>query len=69
MSVNKDFVDRIKESAEARAEEQGVRPTIEVWPVDDDFGRWVASHEHPERRVTCASPEFKDTPHCGAGHH
>ncbi|MDD3472931.1 MAG: hypothetical protein PHS86_09120 [Syntrophaceae bacterium] len=69
MAVRDEFVDGIKSGFGDRVEGADVRPNIEVWPEEDDFGRWVAAHEDRVRSVICASPEFADSPHCGRGFH
>jgi hypothetical protein len=69
MSMREDFVGAVKEGFAARVEAQETRPNIEVWPEEDDFGRWVASHTDRVRTVVCETPEFKDAPFCGRGHH
>jgi hypothetical protein len=69
MSAKEDFVMAIKEGFGERIELQETRPNIEVWPEEDDFGKWVASHEHKVRTVLCGTTEFKDTPFCGRGYH
>lgn len=62
MSAKEDFVMAIKEGFGARVHGHELRPNIEVWPEEDDFGKWVASHEDKVRTVLCETPEFKDTP-------
>jgi len=69
MSFKDEFVGVINEGFGARADNQGGRPTMEVWPENDDFERWVAWHENPTRAVICATLEFKNTPFCGSGLH
>lgn len=64
-----DFVNSIRDTDEARANELNVRPQMEVWPFEDDWGHWVLSHEDPTRSVICNTPEFKDSPYCGHGVH
>ena len=64
-----EFVARIHEGLEVRNDSLNLRPTIEVWPAEDDFGHWVAYHEAKERAVICNTPEYKDTPYCGSGSH
>jgi hypothetical protein len=59
----------VNNNLDARIEEQGMRPHVEVWPADDEFGRWVAYHKAKERAVICTTPEFQDTPFCGTGCH
>jgi hypothetical protein len=65
----KEFEDKIKEGASQRTEDQNMRPGIECWSAEDDFGRWVASHESKVRSIICSFPEFKDAPFCGSGFH
>ena len=69
MSMRGDFVEALKEGFGERVGAQENRPNVEVWPEEDDFGRWVASHTDPVRTVVCGTPEFKDAPFCGRGHH
>lgn len=69
MSAKNEFVNDISENLEERVEAQGNRPGIEVWPDDDGFGRWVASHSDRVRSVICSTPEFADSPYCGRGFH
>jgi hypothetical protein len=69
MSVREDFVEAVKGGLGARIADQDTRPAVEVWPEEDGFGRWVASHTDRARAVVCASPEFKDAPFCGRGNH
>jgi hypothetical protein len=69
MSMKEDFVEAIEEGFSARVEAQDTRPTVEVWPEEDDFGRWVASREHRVWSVVCKTPEFEDAPFCGRGYH
>ncbi len=69
MSVREDFNETINQDFSNRVESQGNRPGVEVWPQEEDFGRWVASHEDRVRSVICESPEFKDAPFCGRGYH
>jgi hypothetical protein len=69
MSIREDFVEAVKEGLGARVEAQAKRPTVEVWPEEDDFGRWIASHTDRVRTVICETPEFKDAPFCGRGSH
>lgn len=69
MAIKTEFEKKIKDTVGDRIENQGMRPEIEVRPVEDDFGHWVASKEARERAVICNSPEYKDTPFCGTGHH
>jgi hypothetical protein len=69
MSVREDFVEAVKGGLGARIADQDTRPAVEVWPEEDGFGRWVASHTDRARAVVCASPEFKDSPFCGRGNH
>jgi len=69
MSMREDFVEAVKGGLAARVEAQETRPNIEVWPEEDDFGRWVASHGDQVMAVICETPEFKDSPFCGRGYH
>lgn len=69
MSLKKDVENNVKKNRETRFNDKDNRPLMEVWPSDDDFGHWVAYHEAKERGVICNTPEFKDTPFCGSGHH
>lgn len=64
-----DFVSNINDGFTERTEDLDLRPTMEVWPAEDDFGHWVAFHEAKERAVICNTPEYKDTPFCGSGSH
>lgn len=68
-TIKEEFSTAVKSNLDARIEEQEMRPHIEVWPVEDDFGRWVAYHEAKERAVICSTPEYRDTPFCGTGCH
>jgi hypothetical protein len=69
MSARDEFVDYINEGFEERVEAQGNRPAVEVWPDEDGFGRWVASHRDSLRSVICNAPEFASSPFCGRGIH
>ena len=69
MSIRDDFIRDINDGLGQRIEAQNNRPDIEVWPDEDDFGRWVAAHRDRVRSVICGSPEFADTPFCGRGFH
>jgi hypothetical protein len=69
MSFKSDFVDNVKKAVDDGTVAQGYRPNIEVWPEEDDFGRWVAFHENKVRAVICTTPEFADTPFCARGSH
>jgi hypothetical protein len=69
MSIREDFNEAVKGGFEVRVKSQETRPNVEVWPEEDDFGRCVGSHEDPVRGVVCGTPEFKDSPFCGRGHH
>ncbi len=69
MAIREEFVDGINEGFGDRIEGANHRPSVEVWPEEDDFGRWVASHEEPVRTVICGTPEFADSPYCGRGYH
>lgn len=69
MKLTEEFEKHLNETLETRTAEQEVRPRVEVWPVEDEFGRWVAEHEDKARAVVCDTPELKDTPFCGSGYH
>ena len=69
MTIKEEFTSKIEDKLEDRIENAGMRPTIEVWPGEDDFAQWVASHKAKDRAVICNSPEYKDTPFCGRGSH
>jgi hypothetical protein len=69
MSFKEEFMKDVSEGLAVRIEEQGFRPNVEIWPEEDDFGRWVASHGNGVIPVVCNSPEFKDAPFCGRGLH
>lgn len=69
MSLKTEFVREIQDRLDERIDEAGERPTIENWPDEDDFAKWIAYHSPHERPVICATPEFKDTPFCGPGYH
>jgi len=69
MSIKEEFLGNIVGNLGDRIESQGVRPTVEVWPEEDDFGRWVASHRDPVLGVVCNTPEYRDLPFCGRGVH
>lgn len=69
MSFSEDLVGNISERRGERIVESDMRPRIEVWPEEDDFGRWVASHESAARSIVCATPEYRDAPFCGRGVH
>lgn len=69
MSIREEFLGDIVEGLGDRIESQGARPGVEVWPEEDDFGRWVASHRDPVRSVVCNTPEYRDLPFCGRGVH
>ncbi len=70
MSAKEDFVMAIKEGFGARVHGHELRPNIEVWPEEDDFGKWVASHEDKVRTGTCVKlPSSRIPPFCGRGYH
>ncbi len=69
MAIRDEFIDGIEQGFGDRVEGANFRPNIEVWPEEDDFGRWVASHQNEVRCEICSTPEFADTPHCGRGFH
>jgi hypothetical protein len=68
MSYKKHMEDYLKESRETRFESQSSRPSIEIWPDDDD-AMWLLRHSNPTRDIICTTPEFGDSPFCGTGHH
>jgi hypothetical protein len=59
----------VKDKPDLWFDDMDMRPGIEVWPADDDFGQWVAAHENPAMAGLCSTPQFKDTPFCGLGYH
>jgi len=69
MSFKEEFVDAVNESLSSRAEELSLRPNVEIWPEDDEDALWVSSHQNRIRTIICDTPEFRDTPFCGAGFH
>ncbi len=69
MAVRDEFVNDIRKGYDGRVDGASVRPDIEVWPEEDDFGQWVASHRDKVRMVICRTPEFSDSPFCGRGIH
>jgi hypothetical protein len=69
MSFKKEFTEKIKDGVSDSYGRDVSRPNIEVWPDEDGFGQWVASHEDKVRTVICGTPEFKDAPFCGRGSH
>lgn len=69
MTASKEFMDQIKDRLGSRIKNQESSQNIEVWPDDDDFGRWVAFHQDKVRAVVCATPEYSDSPFCGRGFH
>lgn len=69
MSLKSELVREIEESLDKRIDYAGGRPAIETWPDEDDFAKWIAYHSPQERPVICGTPQFKDTPFCGPGHH
>ena len=69
MDIKEEFTKKVKDNLEDRIENSAMRPTMEVWPGEDDFAHWVAYHKAKDRAVICNSPEYKDTPFCGGGSH
>jgi hypothetical protein len=67
--LKKTFLDVLSNSQEERFDNKLTRPEIELWPYDDEFGQWVASHQNKARVIICNTPEFRDTPYCGSGLH
>jgi len=68
MSYKRHMEDYLEESHETRFENQVSRPSIEIWPDDDD-AMWVLKHSNPAKDIICSTPEFSDSPFCGTGHH
>jgi hypothetical protein len=68
MSYKQHLQEYLKETLDARVNDQFDRPGVEVWPDDDD-AMWVLSHKDPARDVICSTPEFGDSPFCGTGFH
>jgi hypothetical protein len=68
-TMKEEFFTAVNDNLDARIEEQGIRPRIEVCPPDDEYARWVACHEAKDRTVICQTPEYRDTPFCGTGCH
>ena len=64
-----DFEQEVVDGLEARMTGHETRPSVEVWPEDDEFSDWVATHEDQVRAIVCNTPEFKDSPFCGPGLH
>jgi hypothetical protein len=69
LGFDQDFTKDIANLLSAREDERALRPNIEVWPFEDEFGLWAMSHRDPIRAVVCGTPEFKDSPYCGLGVH
>lgn len=69
MAIRDEFVDGIEKGFGDRVESANLRPNIEVWPDEDDFGRWVAAHQEKVMSIICRTTEFADTPYCGRGFH
>ncbi len=69
MKIQDEFVEAIKSGLDDRIGESNFRPQVEVWPEEDDFGRWVASHEGRVKGILCQTPEFGSSPFCGRGMH
>ena len=69
MSVKEDLNEALNEGLDERVQNRENTPGVEVWPEEDDFGRWVASRRDRVRTVICETAEFKDAPFCGRGHH
>jgi hypothetical protein len=69
MSFRDDFLKDINDNLDSRIEEQGMRPTIELWPCEDADSHWVAFHEAKDRSVICSAQEFENMPFCGSGSH
>jgi len=69
MGFKEEFVDAINAGLGSRTQQLSLRPSVEVCPGDDDDALWVSSHQNRIRTVICNTPEFRDTPFCGAGYH
>jgi hypothetical protein len=69
MTVREEFLADVRSTLSERIEEQGLRPTVETWPADDEFAHWVAYHEAKSKAVICSTPEYQDTPFRGTGWH
>lgn len=69
MAIREEFLGHIVEGLDERIAGQDARPGVEIWPEEDDFGRWVAAHRDPVRTIICGTPEFGDAPFCGRGIH
>ena len=68
MSYKRHLEDYLKESLETRFENHDTRPSLEIWPDDDD-AMWVLRHSDPARDVICSTAEYGDSPFCGTGSH
>lgn len=69
MSVRRELWGEIDHGLDSLVDGQTERPAVEIWPEEDDFGRWVAGHNDPLRTVICNTPEYKGSPYCGRGLH
>jgi len=69
MSYENYFLAEVRETEESRERDQNLKPTMEVWPVEDEFSCWIAYHEAKDRAVICSTAELKDMPYCGTGYH
>jgi len=69
MGFKEEFLDAVKAGLNKRMAGLSLRPSVEVWPEDDDDALWVSSHKNRVRTVICDTPEFRDTPFCGVGYH
>lgn len=69
MEFKDEFIEDVVGGLTDRIAYMDMRPMVEMWPGEDDFAEWVASHQVRERAVICSTPEFKDTPFCGTGCH
>lgn len=65
----RDFVEEVNAKLRDRIQEQGMRPSIEITPYDDDDAQWYAAHSDKTRYVICNTPEHRDSPFCGSGWH
>lgn len=68
MSYKNHLLDFLNESEDVRVNNQTSRPSVEIWPDDDD-ALWVAMHRDPARDIICTTQEYGDTPFCGVGFH
>ena len=67
--MTEDPVKDVKKTSDLWINEMNTRPRLEIWPADDDWGQWVASHEKRAMSELCENAVFKDSPFCGPGYH